>query len=181
MKKSCKRIIHTIFKIVEYVGDTIISSSIYFHTHNALSQSGARVLSFNLQDKHAQMNAFLQSMKDPNSDQQKQIQKVLLGGRGQQKRLYSVDETIYGTEEGAKLQQEAQQKAMKKKKNRRDKETASDEEGINSLVGNRNLTSGNSSGQDRNLRVVSQSVAAVAVVGALAAAGASFLLGGKRS
>ncbi|KAL7437779.1 hypothetical protein ACHAXH_008821 [Discostella pseudostelligera] len=133
----------------------------------------------NSRDKHAQMNAFLQSMKDPNSDQQKQMEKVLMGGRGQQKRLYSVDETIYGTEEGAKLQQAAQEKATKKKKKRQAK---SDEEGTNISVDSGNSSSINSNGsKDSNSRMVRQSVAAVAVVGALAAAGASLLLGGNRS
>ena len=106
-------------------------------------------------------------MKDPNSDQQKQMQEALLGGKGQQKRLHAVDETIYGTEEGARLQQEAQKKAKKKKRRKKKKKVNVDE------------SDGLGDGQESS-NVVKQSVAAVALVGALAA-GASFFLGGKRS
>mmetsp|Transcript_13598 Transcript_13598/g.29564 ORF Transcript_13598/g.29564 Transcript_13598/m.29564 type:complete len:173 (-) Transcript_13598:163-681(-) len=116
-------------------------------------------------EKRVQMTNFLQNIKDPNSDQSKQMDKVLLGGRGQQKRLYAVDETIYGTEEGAKLQKDAQQKAKKKKRKKKKKSATPDEGNVDENV----LGNG-----------VKQSVAAVAVVGALAA-GASFFLGGKRS
>ncbi|KAL7541889.1 hypothetical protein ACHAXR_011334 [Thalassiosira sp. AJA248-18] len=118
-------------------------------------------------DKHAQMNTFLQNIKDPNSEQQKQMQQVLLGGRGQQKRLYAVNEDIYGTEEGAKLQQEAQQKAKKGRRKKKKKKAGGDLE-----------QSDLENGQDSSR--VRQSVAAVAVVGVLAA-GASLFLGGKRS
>ena len=127
-----------------------------------------------LQEKHSQMTNFLQNMKDPNSNQQKEMDAVLRGGRGQQKRLYSVDESIYGTEEGAKLQKDAQEKAKadKKKKNkkRRKKKKGDDD----------TIDEGNDGDENTTVRVVQQSVAVVAVVGALAA-GASFLLGGKRS
>jgi hypothetical protein len=128
------------------------------------------------------MNAFLQSIKDPTSDQQKQMQKVLLGGRGQQKRLYSVDETIYGTEEGAKLQKEAQEKAIQKNQKKREKKGSSNEGGNNLSSDDSGSSSSNRTDtEDSNSRIVRQTVAAVTVVGALAAAGASFLLGGKRS
>jgi hypothetical protein len=128
------------------------------------------------------MNAFLQSIKDPTSDQQKQMQKVLLGGRGQQKRLYSVDETIYGTEEGAKLQKEAQEKAIQKKQKKREKKVSSNEGGNNISSDDSGSSSLNRTDtEDSHSRIVRQTVAAVTVVGALAAAGASFLLGGKRS
>ena len=111
------------------------------------------------------MNAFLQNMRDPNSDQQKKMDEVLLGGRGQQKRLYAVDEKIYGTEEAAKLQKEAQQKAKKGKRKKKRKGKGNADGNVEGGI----LSSG-----------ATQSVAAVAVVGALAA-GASFFLGGKRS
>lgn len=134
----------------------------------------------NNRDKHQQMNAFLQSMKDPNSEQQKKMSEVLLGGRGQQKRHYAVDETIYGTEEGAKLQQEAQEKAKKKKKRKKKKKSSdvveADKDSGN--VGERELSDGQ---KESTIGVnVKQSAAAVAVVGALAA-GATFFLGGRRS
>jgi len=116
------------------------------------------------------MSNFLQNIKDPNSDHQKKMDAVLLGGKGQQKRLYAVDETIYGTEEGAKLQLEAQQKAdMKKKKKKRRKKKKSEVDD--------NVDTDTSSSSVINVK---QSVIGVAAVGALAAT-ASLLLGGKRS
>ena len=130
-----------------------------------------------LQEKHSQMTNFLQNMKDPNSNQQKEMNAVLRGGRGQQKRLYSVDESIYGTEEGAKLQKDAQEKAeVDKKKKKRRKKKKGDDDNTDGTI-----DEGNGGDENTTVRVVKQSVAAVAVVGALAAAGASFFLGGKRS
>mmetsp|Transcript_30374 Transcript_30374/g.38965 ORF Transcript_30374/g.38965 Transcript_30374/m.38965 type:complete len:108 (-) Transcript_30374:294-617(-) len=106
------------------------------------------------------------------------MDQVLLGGRGQQKRLYAVDDKIYGTEEAVKLQQEAQDKAEKRKRKRKKKksntnetETSQEKLAKNDLEKNEQSSSNTS---------VKQSVAVVAVVGALAAGG-SFLLGGKRS
>ena len=129
-----------------------------------------------LQEKHSQMTNFLQNMKDPNSNQQKEMNAVLRGGRGQQKRLYSVDESIYGTEEGAKLQKDAHEKAEadKKKKNKKRRKKKQGDDDNNSGT----IDEGNDG--DTTVRVVRQSMAAVAVVGALAA-GASLFLGGKRS
>lgn len=129
-------------------------------------------------EKHGQMNNFLQNMKDSNSDQQRKMDQILLGGRGQQKRLYAVDEKIYGTEEGAKLQKEAQQKAMTKAKRKKKKKKKaikeSDGEESQGELGKSNLE------DMQQISTVKQSVAVVAVVGALAA-GASIFLGGNRS
>ena len=132
-----------------------------------------------LQEKHSQMTNFLQNMKDPNSNQQKEMNAVLRGGRGQQKRLYSVDESIYGTEEGAKLQKDAHEKAeadKKKKNKKRRKKKQGDDDNTDGTI-----DEGNDGDENTTVRIVQQSVAAVAVVGALAAAGASLFLGGKRS
>ena len=132
-----------------------------------------------VQEKHSQMTNFLQNMKDPNSNQQQEMNAVLRGGRGQQKRLYSVDESIYGTEEGAKLQKDAHEKAeadqKKKNKRRRKKKNKGNDDNTGGTI-----DQGNDGDENTTVRVVQQSMAAVAVVGALAA-GASFLLGGKRS
>mmetsp|Transcript_20624 Transcript_20624/g.46628 ORF Transcript_20624/g.46628 Transcript_20624/m.46628 type:complete len:159 (-) Transcript_20624:50-526(-) len=127
-------------------------------------------------EKQEQMSAFLRNaMVDPNGQQQQRMNEVLLGGRGQQKRLYAVDETIYGTEEGAKLQQAAQdaasmQKPSKAKKRRRRKqkvEKVADAEPQET------------DGQYTEV-LVKQSLVAVALVGAVAA-GSMFMGGGKRS
>lgn len=128
-------------------------------------------------------------MKDPNKsvEQQQRMQEVLLGGRGQQKRLYAVDDSIYGTEEGAKLQKEAvmgssssnnndgiiKKKRMKmkkkKKKRRKNKEGNNDE----SDVGSDNERTEN--------KLLKQSVAGVLIAGTLAAGVSMLLGGGKRS
>ena len=133
-----------------------------------------------LQEKHSQMTNFLQNMKDPNSNQQKEMDAVLRGGRGQQKRLYSVDESIYGTEEGAKLQKDAHEKAEADKKKKKNKKRRKKKQGDDDNTDG-TIDEGNGGDENTTVRVVKQSVAAVAVVGALAAAGASFFLGGKRS
>jgi len=133
-------------------------------------------------EKHVQMTQFLQSIKDPNNtDQQQRMQEVLLGGRGQKKRLYAVDEEIYGTEVGAKLQKEAtagtavdnsiinkkKKKGKKKKRKKKSEEEGSDGDDTNNTT-------------DTSARL-KQSVAGVVVAGTLAA-GISMLLGdGKRS
>lgn len=136
------------------------------------TQTKLNIISSNhIQEKHTQMSNFLQNIKDPNSDHQRKMDAVLLGGKGQQKRLYAVDETIYGTEEGAKLQLEAQQKAendKKKKKKRRKKKRSEVDDNVDADTGSGSVIS------------VKQSVIGVAAVGALAAT-ASLLLGGKRS
>ncbi|KAL7450116.1 hypothetical protein ACHAWC_002093 [Mediolabrus comicus] len=138
-------------------------------------------------DKHVQMTQFLQNMKDPDKsvEQQQRMQEVLLGGRGQQKRLYAVDDSIYGTEEGAKLQKEAvmgssssnnndgiikkKRMKMKKKKRRKNKEGNNDE----SDVGSDNERTEN--------KLLKQSVAGVLIAGTLAAGVSMLLGGGKRS
>ena len=141
-------------------------------------------------DKHVQMTQFLQNMKDPNKnvEQQQRMQEVLLGGRGQQKRLYAVDDSIYGTEEGAKLQKEAvmgtngggggnnndgiikkKRKKMKKKKRRKNKE------------GNNDDSDNGSDNERTENKLLKQSVAGVVIAGTLAAGVSMLLGGGKRS
>jgi hypothetical protein len=129
------------------------------------------------------MTQFLQNIKDPNSDQQQRMQEVLLGGRGQQKRLYAVDDAIYGTGEGAKLQKEAVEgssgKIIKKKRKKRKikgKENDSDSSGEKGTTNQNNITKTT----DSNVRL-KQSVAGVVIAGTLAAGVSMFLGGGKRS
>jgi hypothetical protein len=134
-------------------------------------------------DKHVQMTQFLQNMKDPDKsvEQQQRMQEVLLGGRGQQKRLYAVDASIYGTEEGAKLQKEAvmgsnnnddiikkKRMKMKKKKRRKNQEGNNDESDVGSDERTEN-------------KLLKQSVAGVLIAGTLAAGVSMLLGGGKRS
>jgi hypothetical protein len=132
------------------------------------------------------MTQFLQNMKDPNSDQQQRMQEVLLGGRGQQKRLYAVDDAIYGTEEGAKLQKEAVEGSSgkiikKKRKKRKNKEKEDDSSNSSDDMNDKGTTNNNNvTTTDSNVRL-KQSVAGVVIVGTLAAGVSMFLGGGKRS
>lgn len=147
------------------------------------------------------MTQFLQNIKDPttsNPQHEQMMQEVLLGGRGQQKRHYAVDKTIYGTEEGAKLQKEAvaslegggsssssgsggkkiikkkrkKRKNMKKEQNGSADSSSDDDEGTT----NNNITTTT----DSSVRL-KQSVAGVVIAGTLAAGVSMFLGGGKRS
>lgn len=114
-------------------------------------------------DKHESMSKFLQGMKDPNNkEQQAMMAEVLRGGRGGQKRLHAVDRSLYGTDEGARLQKQAMKHSIKKKNKKSKNEEANSDDN-----------------EDRKRKVIKQSVAAVAVAGVLAA-GASVFLGGKR-
>jgi hypothetical protein len=115
--------------------------------------------------KHESMTKFLQGMRDPNNtEQQARMAEVLRGGRGGQKRLHAVDETLYGTDEGAKLREQALEK--KKKKKEKSKKIKTEEQSLDEDT-------------IRKHKVVKQSVAAVAFAGILAA-GASVFLGGKQ-
>lgn len=132
------------------------------------------------QEKHESMSKFLQGIKDQNKDQEDKLAQILRGGKGQQKRLHSVDKNIYGTEEGAKLQKEASSAAQKtageksKKKKNKKKDGSSEGKEDNDLQQLGEMQ------QSSSIDRVKQSVAVMAVVGTVAA-GASFFLGGKRS
>ena len=115
-------------------------------------------------EKHESMSKFLHGMQDPNNkEMQARMAEVLRGGRGGQKRVHAVDESIYGTDEGAKRQLQEMDKTKKKgkKKKKGSVEASLDEDSV------------------RRQQVIKQSVAAVAFAGVLAA-GASVLFGGKR-
>jgi len=96
-----------------------------------------------------------------------------------------VDDSIYGTEEGAKLQKEAavdgggkiikKRKRKKKKKKRKDKDVKGGSDAEGATLANDNVTN-----DDSNVRL-KQSVAGVVVAGTLAAGISIFLGGGKRS
>jgi hypothetical protein len=92
-----------------------------------------------------------------------------------------VDDSIYGTEEGAKLQKEAVDgggkiiKKRKKKKKRKDKNDKGGSDAEGATLANDNVTN-----HDSHVRL-KQSVAGVVVAGTLAAGISMFLGGGKRS
>ena len=116
-------------------------------------------------EKHDNMTKFLQGMQDPNNkEQQAKMAEVLRGGRGGQKRLHAVDQSLYGTDEGAKRQLKEMDKSKKKGKKKKSKNVA--ERSVDEDTA-------------RKEKVIQQSVAAVAVAGVLAA-GASMFFGAKR-
>ncbi len=122
------------------------------------------------------MTKFLQGIKEQNKDQELKMAEILRGGKGQQKRLHSVDENIYGTEEGAKLQKEAQENSNDKKSKKKKKRGAVGGGKAEKELEDEGIMMQQSSGDDR----VKQSILAMALVGTVAA-GASLFLGGKRS
>lgn len=130
------------------------------------------------QEKHAQMNAVFASMRDPTIDQQKKMNEILMGGREKQTRLYSVDESIYGTEEG-KLSLQVAEKEMKKAERIRKKKYK--KKGIigNMKAVNDEDDSAMTSGVNSST-IIKSSAIVVTCLG-LVVAGASLFLGGKRS
>ncbi len=63
----------------------------------------------NSRDKKQDMVNFFESMKNSDTTQESKMREVLYGGRSDMKRHYRVDESLYGTEEGARLAKEAQE------------------------------------------------------------------------
>lgn len=122
------------------------------------------------------MNAVFASMRDPTIDQQKKMNEILMGGRDKQKRLYSVDESIYGTEEG-KLSLEVAEKEMKKAERMRKKKNK--KKGIGIKAVDDEDDSAMTSGVDSST-IINSSAIVVTCLG-LVVAGASLFLGGKRS
>jgi len=64
------------------------------------------------------MAKFFEAMKNPESDQaqQQKFNEVLLGGRGEAKRHYAVDQRLYGTVEGVTERKKAEEEIEQKKK-----------------------------------------------------------------
>lgn len=97
-----------------------------------------------VEGKREQMgNLYMAAIKNPgsNPEQEKRLQQVLYGGKGDVKRHYAIDQKYYGTEEGRTLQlqtqqewqqaQEEERKKMKKlkKKLKKKKKKEAGEEG----------------------------------------------------
>jgi len=121
------------------------------------------------------MNAVFASMRDPTIDQQKKMNEILMGGRDEQKRLYSVDESIYGTEEG-KLSLEVAEREMKKAERLRKKKIKKKGVGNKTVDDNEDAVI---QGVDSST-IIKSSAIVVTCLG-LVVAGASVFLGGKRS
>jgi hypothetical protein len=120
------------------------------------------------------MNAVFASMRDPTIDDQKKMNEILMGGRDKQKRLYSVDENIYGTEEG-KASLEVAEREMKKAERLRKKKNKKKGIDNNKTVDD---SSAMTSGVDPST-IIKSSAIAVTCLG-LVAVGASLFLGGNK-
>lgn len=159
--------------------------------------------------KRQEMSTFLQGIKNPNADTEKKLAEVLQGGKGETKRHYAVDESLYGTEEGVRLRKEAEeeQKRQKRKrdaKNRKDGKSTKDwkeeledasmgggseagaangkrkKKSAAKAKGNKSNKAAESSESGKIAGIDTKQVAMITVVGALAA-GIGFILGGNRS
>jgi hypothetical protein len=124
------------------------------------------------------MVKFFEAMKNQNDPEQEQkMRQVLYGGRGDIKRHYAVDEKLYGTEEGAKLAEEAQRKTevavkMKQKKKQRKTSDSNKDE----IEAKRTSTSEDTISDRSAIKNVATGMLAIGVLGGL-----SLLIGGKRS
>lgn len=124
-------------------------------------------------EKKQDMVKFFESMKNHNDpEQEKKMRQVLYGGKGDIKRHYAVDEKLYGTEEGAKLAEEAKkEKELPTKRRKRKKQRKSSD-------------SKDEEAKEKKLSVSSTSTTKHLVSGMLALGvlgGVSFIIGGKKS
>lgn len=136
-------------------------------------------------EKKQDMVKFFAAMKDPsaNPEQEQKMREVLHGGRGDKKRHFAVDESLYGTEEGMekrlRLQAEAKsaeedaqkRKGKKKRKKKRKRQTVDEEAVPEELPIERGSTA--------PMSFETKGIAAVGGMAVLALA--AILAGGKRS
>lgn len=156
------------------------------------------------------MASFLQGIQNPNSnaDTERKMAEVLKGGRGEAKRHYAVDESLYGTEEGVRLRKEAEE-AVKQQTRKKDARIPRKDDGkgrnwkeeleeaskggvgasnhsskkestASRTKGSKSSSAVKSSESGKIAGVDTNQVVFVTLVGALAA-GIGFLLGGKKS
>lgn len=99
----------------------------YYYSRNAPSDEELEVVlrkdySSNIkssENKRQQMADFIENVvKKPDSDKgaEHKLKRVLLAGKGEMKRQLHVDETVYGTEEGAKIASDLWEKAKLEQK-----------------------------------------------------------------
>jgi len=161
--------------------------------------------------KRQEMASFLQGIQNPNSnaDTERKMAEVLKGGRGEARRHYAVDESLYGTEEGVRLRKEAEE-SVKQQTRKRDARVRRKDDGkgrnwkeeleeaskggargsndsnkkestASRTKGSKSSSTTKSSGFfGKTAGVDTNQVLLVTLVGALAA-GIGFLLGGKKS
>eukprot|EP00979_Chaetoceros_neogracilis_P000920 scaffold187_cov266-Chaetoceros_neogracile.AAC.50 len=136
-------------------------------------------------EKKQDMVKFFAAMKDPtaNREQEMKMREVLYGGKGEKKRHYAVDESLYGTEEGLEQRKLAEQqnenkKKSKKKKRRRKRKVVKGEEKVDAKQVVK-AEEGENSGGVALFALEKKSVAAVGALGVLALA--TMLIGNKRS
>jgi hypothetical protein len=136
-------------------------------------------------EKKQDMVKFFAAMKDPtaNREQEMKMREVLYGGKGEKKRHYAVDESLYGTEEGLEKRKLAEQqnenkKKSKKKKRRRKRKVVKGEEKVDAKQVVK-AEEGENSGGVALFALEKKSVAAVGALGVLALA--TMLIGNKRS
>eukprot|EP00554_Chaetoceros_debilis_P012338 CAMPEP_0194117680 /NCGR_PEP_ID=MMETSP0150-20130528/32331_1 /TAXON_ID=122233 /ORGANISM="Chaetoceros debilis, Strain MM31A-1" /LENGTH=168 /DNA_ID=CAMNT_0038808799 /DNA_START=53 /DNA_END=556 /DNA_ORIENTATION=+ len=69
-------------------------------------------------DKKQNMVSFFDAMKDGDPEQEARMNQVLYGGKGDIKRHYAIDKSLYGTEEGAEQQRMAVEAAAEEQSSR---------------------------------------------------------------
>lgn len=136
-------------------------------------------------EKKQDMVNFFAAMKDPsaNPEQDRKMKEVLYGGRGEKKRHYAVDESLYGTEEGLEkrklAEEEGKKKADKKRKKKKKKKKKDLDSDGDETVKMKEVDQGLKESGSAGFAMEKKSVAAVGAVGVLALA--ALLIGNKRS
>jgi len=136
-------------------------------------------------NKQDQMKLFFQHAirKHDDGAVENQLDEVLKAGKGGKKRLYSVDNKLYGTAEGVaerQRQEEELKKQKKKRKKRKNKEAAAALEETKQKEKKETKEAGPSMMSKLSESVDKKSVVTVAVVASVAGL-AGFLAGGRRS
>ena len=158
-----------------------ISLAMYWQRNKQSDEEIEKVLKENYtkniqgnRDKKADMVKFFAAMKEQNNpEQEKKMQEVLYGGRGDIKRHYAVDESLYGTEKGVEGRMIAEKENEKKLKKRKKKKKKKTEDAENMKKDDVIIYE-----QTKRLSVESTGIAALGAVGVLAVA--SFLIGGNK-
>lgn len=135
--------------------------------------------------KNKHMAEFFQhAIRNPDGKVEDQLDAVLKGGKGDKKRLYAVDERLYGTKEGVeerKRMEEQLAKERRKKKRRKRKKKEAAKAAAEAAAKEPSALSKTVAGIKAKIESVDkQQVATVAVAASLAAA-VGFLVGGRRN
>lgn len=128
-------------------------------------------------EKKQDMVKFFAAMKDPtgNPQQEQRMREVLYGGKGDKKRHYAVDDSLYGTDEGVEKRMEAEATLKRKKKKRKKKKKKAVDDELDTDVSKGPPT------DNKNIMFEGKSVAVAGTMGVGILALVALSISGKRS